>query len=120
MNQMTKTLGKYLQAAREKKGLTLRAVERATGISNPYLSQLESGKIKQPSPIMLHKLSELYEVPYSDVLELAGYPVPDRSNEAVTDIIVASRIGPVTKDEEDALIEYLEFLRTKRKQGGKR
>ena len=41
--------GEFLKSARKAKRLTLREVEQKTGISNAYLSQLESGKVKQPS-----------------------------------------------------------------------
>jgi transcriptional regulator with XRE-family HTH domain len=44
--------------------LTLRAVERATGVSNANLSQLESGKIRQPSPLVLHNLEKRYQDPF--------------------------------------------------------
>jgi len=37
----------------------LRAVERATGVSNAYLSQLESGQDPAPSPVVWHKLRAL-------------------------------------------------------------
>lgn len=120
MEQESGKLAEFLRAARERKGLTLRAVEKATGISNAYLSQLESAKIQQPSPVMLNKLSELYQVSYADILELAGYPVPGRSNEATSYSRLASRLGPTTKEEEDALLEYLEFLRSRRRRGQRR
>ena len=29
-----------------------------------------------PSPVVLHKLSELYDLPYATVIGTAGYPVP--------------------------------------------
>ena len=45
MGDKKQSLGPFLRAARERRSLTLRAVERATGVSNAYLSQLESGKI---------------------------------------------------------------------------
>lgn len=109
-------LGQYLQSNREKKQLSLRAVEKAVGISNAYLSQLESGKIKQPSPSILHKLADLYEISYSDAMKLAGYPVLDTPQNETSQTIFASRIGPVTPDEENELIEYLTFLRSKGKQ----
>ena len=110
------TLGQFLQEARERKELTLRAVEKAVGVSNAYLSQLEGGKIRQPSPVVLHRLSDLYEISYSDTLQLAGYPVPkQRDSDSLGRL--AARIGPVTKAEEDALVEYLEFLRSRRRRG---
>lgn len=105
---------------REDKELTLRSVENSTGISNAYLSQLEGDKIKQPSPVVLHKLGELYGVSYATLLDLAGYPVPGADNSTSKQSSLASRIGHVTNDEEDALVEYLEFLRTRRKKGGRK
>lgn len=45
---------------RKAKGLTLRQVEESTGISNAYLSQLETGKIKSPSYDTVKALYELY------------------------------------------------------------
>lgn len=105
--------GEYLRVARQRKGMSLRAVEAAIGISNAYLSQLEQGKIKQPSPVMLHELSQLYDLSYTEVMRLVGYPVPGEEEKAESDI--AARIGPVTEEEEDELIDYLKFLRSRRK-----
>lgn len=45
---------------RKAKGLTLRKVEELTGISNPYLSQLETGKIASPSYNTVRTLVMLY------------------------------------------------------------
>lgn len=45
---------------RKAKGLTLRQVEESTGISNAYLSQLETGKIKSPGYDTVKALYELY------------------------------------------------------------
>jgi len=112
------SLGQFLRALREDKGLTLRAAESSTGISNAYLSQLEGDKIKQPSPVILHKLSDLYEVSYTALLRLAGYPVPGTEGTAPDQTALAARIGHVTRSEEDALVEYLEFLRARRRKGG--
>lgn len=42
------TLGEVIGIAREVRGWTLRDLERVTGISNPLLSQIETGKVKNP------------------------------------------------------------------------
>jgi transcriptional regulator with XRE-family HTH domain len=44
--------GTCLAGARKRKRLTLRAVQEAVGTSNAYLSQLETGKVQSPSPIL--------------------------------------------------------------------
>jgi HTH-type transcriptional regulator, competence development regulator len=69
------TLGGLLKAARANRQKTLREVEAITGISNGYLSQLESGSIGQPSPNHLHKLADVYSIPYVQLMEAAGYAV---------------------------------------------
>ena len=38
-----------IKRVRTQKGISLRSTEVATGILNPYLCQLENGKIKNPS-----------------------------------------------------------------------
>ena len=105
---------------RTAKGLSLRQAEEATdrAVSNAYLSQLETGKIREPSPGNLHKLSEIYAVSYTMLLELAGYPVPGREAKPAESTI-AARLGPVTKEEEEELADYLQFLRAKRGRGGR-
>jgi HTH-type transcriptional regulator, competence development regulator len=111
----TQTLAAFIAEARTKVGLTLRAVEKETGISNAYLSQLEHGKIQTPAPQNLHKLALLYRVPYEILMELAGYPVPKPTKATREPDTVAGRIGSVTKEEEDALVEYLQFLRQRKR-----
>jgi HTH-type transcriptional regulator, competence development regulator len=110
--------GGYLKALRESKGLTLRDVEKQTEVSNAYISQLESGRIKQPSPTMLYKLSELYGIEYELLLEKVGYPVPksfstNKSRKAENEVF--GRIGKISHEEELELLEYLKFIRNRRK-----
>jgi DNA-binding Xre family transcriptional regulator len=47
---------------RRYRNLTLRDVEIKTGISNSYLSQLETGKVDNPSFEIVCKLCECYSV----------------------------------------------------------
>lgn len=41
-------LGELIAIARECKGWTLRDLERAAGVSNALISQIETGKVKDP------------------------------------------------------------------------
>lgn len=109
-----KQLGDWLLRRRKELDMSQRAVEKAAGVSNAYLSQLETGKVKTPSPQILHKLSLLYDFPYAKLMDLAGYPMPtDGSGSNAIESDLAARIGPVTTSEIDALTEYLAFLRSK-------
>lgn len=115
MSKPIHQLGSFLEKARKERGMTLRAVESEVGVSNAYLSQLEKGKIRSPSPVVLHKLSDLYGVSYASVLQLAGYPVPESSQPTPPSSSLAARIGSITPEEEEKLVEYLEFIRSKRR-----
>lgn len=109
-------INKFLKDARGKRNLTLRNVQKLTGISGAYLSQVENGKIKKPSPSMLYKLANCYNVPYESLLELTGYPAPIN---APSSMKPSFRLGgwaeDLTKDEEERVKEYLDFLRSRRK-----
>ncbi len=110
-------LGKYLKILREELGLSLRAVEEKSGISNAFLSQIESGKVKQPSPIVLHKLSQVYSVSYESLMEISGYPVSKSSDKVNISTGPLHRLGPLTGGEEKSLADYLVFLRSKSERG---
>ncbi len=109
--------GSYFKALREAKSLTLREVEKQTGISNAYLSQLETGKVKQPSPFNLHKLAQLYDVPYETLMEKVGYPVPQNFESLTTrePIAAQGRLGALTNEEELELLDYLKLIRNRRR-----
>lgn len=113
-------LPQYLKSLRESRAITLREVESKTGISNSYLSQIESGKITRPSPQTLHKLSILYEASYDDLLALAGYPTPHLHSRR-SDVARSSySFGDLNREEERALLEYLTFLRSRPGKGRRR
>ncbi len=123
VSPQTPQLGPYLRSLREARGLTLREVEEASGVSNAYLSQLETGKISKPSPHILHKLAAVYGVPYEILMEKAGYisrpATPESGDEPIRpgSRIPATALRDLTPEEEDALLSYLEYLRFKRTTG---
>ena len=104
-----------MKEARTALGWSLREAEEKTGVSNAYLSQLESAKIKQPSPNMLHKLTEAYGLSYALIMEYAGYPVPAEAQPSGPEQRFMSRIGRTTGAEQEKLVEYLRFLRSRKR-----
>lgn len=108
-------LGAVLADLRKAKGLSLREVQEATGnaVSNAYLSQLEHGRIKKPSPNVLHNLAEVYLVPYEALMEKAGYLAsPDKRGGRRKRLAVFA-IEDLTAEEEEELLKYLAFLRSR-------
>ena len=64
---------------------TLRQIEADTGISNAYLSNIESGA-KRPGTRILSKLAVYYRVPLQDLLQAAGLPF-DQNAEVLTESV---------------------------------
>jgi len=69
-------VGEQIKSARERKKLSLRELEILTGISNPYLSQLENGKVVKPSPNFLWKLSFHLDLDFKQLMMDAGFITP--------------------------------------------
>ena len=111
-------LGVVLADLRRAKGLSLRQVEDATdhAVSNAYLSQLEKGKIRKPSPNVLHALAGVYAVPYEALMEKAGYLLPLERRGAPRRRLAAFSIDDLTAEEEEELLKYLAFLRSRKTQ----
>jgi transcriptional regulator with XRE-family HTH domain len=65
-------IGSYLRDLRNQKRLTLREVERESGASGSYLSQVEQGK-RQPSADLLRKIAPTYGASVRELLTIAGY-----------------------------------------------
>lgn len=109
------TLGEELRSVRELRGLTLRAVEKVTKISNAYLSQVETGKIERPSPNILYALAQAYNVPYELLMKKAGYIVKERKQNKGRSLLGAAlaTASDLTAEEAAALAEYLAFLRSR-------
>jgi transcriptional regulator with XRE-family HTH domain len=109
-------LGALLADLRKAKGLSLRQVEEATNkeVSNAYVSQLEKGKIKKPSPNVLHCLAEVYALPYEALMEKAGYLMPSRDKaRGRRKRLAVFAIDDLTAEEEEDLLKYLAFLRSR-------
>jgi transcriptional regulator with XRE-family HTH domain len=69
----TGSLGGVLRAARMQAGLSLREVERRTGLSNAHLSQIETDTIAKPEMSILWELAALYGLDFGRLLALAGH-----------------------------------------------
>jgi transcriptional regulator with XRE-family HTH domain len=74
--KMRVELGQELRRVRTARGLSLDAASRAARISQGYLHKLEAGRVNDPSPRVLRRLSEALEVPYRRLMELADYLLP--------------------------------------------
>jgi XRE family transcriptional regulator, aerobic/anaerobic benzoate catabolism transcriptional regulator len=74
-------VGRLLRLARAKRGMTRRQLARASGASERYLAQIESGQ-GNPSVIILRSIAQALDLPIIDLL-----PRPDRRSAAMTQIL---------------------------------
>lgn len=99
--------------------MSLRQVEETSGkeVSNAYLSQLENGKILQPSPTILHKLAEIYKIEYITLMEIAGYmPAAATRGEGERHGRIATFAEHnLSSAEEAELMDYLKFIRSRKR-----
>ena len=64
-------LGSFIRAQRQMANLSLRQLSALTGVSNPYLSQIERG-LHEPSMRVLRSIAEALNVSAETLLKQAG------------------------------------------------
>lgn len=117
------SLAETLRRARRMVGMSLRAVEAATGsaVTNGYLSQIENDTVAQPSPNVLYHLSGVYGLDYGDLLVRAGHRLPRDQvppEARAVEGFPLRALADLTPDERKELADYIEFLRYRRASGG--
>lgn len=118
---MKPTLGQYLASIRNDRKMTLREVEEATNkeVSNAYLSQIEKDKIKKPSPNILHSLAQLYGISFENLMGMAGFIMPPRKtgDDDRHGRVATFAEHNLTPEEESELMQYLQFIRSRKRAG---
>lgn len=114
-----RTLATGLREARAASGLSLRDVERRTGIRSGHLSQLETGGIGRPEMALLWELAALYGVDFGELLELAGYGASAAVGQAQRHrLTVALRaMGELTPAEQAEALRFMAELKARRGDG---
>lgn len=110
-------LGARLRQVRAMRGWSLRDTAEKADISPAYLQKLESGRVQSPSPHMLHSLATELRVPYSTLMELAGYvfPAGTEAHETLPNtspLAYALSSEDLSDDEAEALAQYLAWYRS--------
>jgi HTH-type transcriptional regulator, competence development regulator len=105
------TLATVLRGARQRRGMSLRDVERAVGIRNAHLSQLETGTIARPDLALLWDLSELYEVEFGRLAQLAGYAADSASGRTLDMTVALRALRELTDDDRAKALRYIAELR---------
>ena len=67
------SFGDYIRSVRKEKNMTMRELERRSGISQAYISQIENGKRETPKPITIEKFAKGLGITYRELMLEAGY-----------------------------------------------
>lgn len=112
-------LGAVLRAARGRAGLSLRDVERRTGLRNAHVSQVETGAIAKPEMAMLWELAALYGLDFTELLSLAGHAgTGESSGRQRRRMSVALRaMGELSPSEQADALRYMAELKRRRDDG---
>ncbi|HEX5619040.1 MAG TPA: helix-turn-helix transcriptional regulator [Solirubrobacteraceae bacterium] len=103
------SLGTVLRDARVARGMSLRDVERASGIANAHLSQLETGRIRKPDMGVLWELAGVYEIDFEQLVQAAGHAVGGGS------LTMAMRaLDDLTDDERRQAVAFMAELKRRR------
>ena len=122
-------LADYLYYLRTHRDLSMRNVELAAKellrkklikkeglISYAYVSNIESRRVNNPSPIILKTLAIIFGVDQEMVLEKAGYLDKKRPKieEDVAFTLMLKEVPKMTDDEKQSLLDYIDFVKSRR------
>lgn len=93
--------------------MSLRDVERAIGVRNAHLSQLETGTIARPDLAMLWDLAELYDVDFDELARLAGHAAGSGRTLGMT--VALRTLGELTDEDRAEALRYIAELRRGRR-----
>lgn len=117
---METLLGRRLRELREERDLSLRELAEALGgLSKAHLSDIELGQ-RNPSPSLLFKMAEVFEVPLEELQRLDARPSVDEMRRRIkADPALGFAFRRVVQDASvrgDDLLRFLE--EAQRKRGG--
>jgi transcriptional regulator with XRE-family HTH domain len=75
-DKKAKRLGTFLRKARQEHNLSTHELSRISGLNQATIVRLERGEFLSPDPEKLRAMAESLELNLSDVLLMAGYPMP--------------------------------------------
>jgi len=102
-------VGSFIKEQREKSALSIRKLAEMTGVSNPYLSQIERG-IRTPSAEILRSIAGALSIRTETLYQRAGL-LDEKETPSVQEAVDADM--NLTNKQKNALIEiYESFVNT--------
>lgn len=112
------SLGEFIAGQRRAAQLSLRQLAAQTGISNPYLSQIERG-LRKPSAEVLQQLAKALRVSAETLYVRAGILDPDDHPTTSVEIAVLADTA-ITERQKHVLMDvYTSFVNENERSGSK-
>jgi transcriptional regulator with XRE-family HTH domain len=102
------TIGEYIRQQREQARISLRQLASATGVSNPYLSQIERG-LRRPSAEILQQIAKGLRISAEALYVQAGILEDRRPDSGVRAAVLAD--PELTERQKQVLLEIYESFR---------
>ncbi|HEX6310291.1 MAG TPA: helix-turn-helix transcriptional regulator [Acidimicrobiia bacterium] len=113
---MSADLGEFIRDQRRNARLSLRKLSELTGISNPYLSQIERG-LREPSAKILQAIARGLQISAETLYVRAG--ILDQRDEAHDVVEEILRDPTINERQKQALVDiYRSFQRERSEQAG--
>ncbi|MDQ3628484.1 MAG: helix-turn-helix domain-containing protein [Actinomycetota bacterium] len=107
---MGESLGDYLHDQRRQAQLSLRQLAEQTGVSNPYLSQIERG-LRRPSAEVLQQIAKALRISSETLYVRAGILDPDEDGVRSVELAVLADRGLTERQRAVLLDIYRTFRR---------
>ena len=108
VGKTVETLGDYLREQRVNAQLSLRQLAEQTGVSNPYLSQIERG-LRRPSAEVLQQLAKALRISAEQLYVHAGILKPDEGEVRSVELAILSDPGLTERQKQSLLDVYASF-----------
>ncbi|HEX6246573.1 MAG TPA: helix-turn-helix transcriptional regulator [Nocardioidaceae bacterium] len=102
------TLGDYLREQRVAAGVSLRQLAQQTGVSNPYLSQIERG-LRRPSAEVLQQLAKALRISAETLYVRAGILDPTEAEVRSVELAILADPGLTERQKQSLLDVYQSF-----------
>lgn len=109
VGKTVESLGDYLREQRVAAELSLRQLAEQTGVSNPYLSQIERG-LRKPSAEVLQQIAKALRISAEQLYLRAGIVSPDDGVGGSVELAVLSDTGLTERQKQSLLDIYQSFL----------
>src|SRR5436189_6167217 len=108
-NVNVNSIGEYIREQREQAKISMRQLAQSSGISNPYLSQIERG-LRKPSADILQQLAKALSISAETLYVRTG--ILDAASQPPSGVVEAIRADlDLGEDQKASLIQIYESFR---------